>query len=131
MSEGSKLTELTATTAATASDLVYLVDGTDSRKITFANFKSSVLLGTITTVDATYQILVTDETIICNKATAFTVTLPTAVVGQKFTIKNINTGVVTLEGDSSDTIDGDLNQSIYQWENMQVQCYVANSWSIL
>ena len=88
-------------------------------------------VGKITTITDTYQVLVTDQTIICDKTTAFTVTLPTAVVGQKFNIKNINTGTVTLEGDGADTIDGDLNQAIYQWECVQVQCYAANKWGLL
>ena len=73
----------------------------------------------------------TDETVICNKSTAFTVTLPTAVVGQKFTIKNINTGVVTVDGAGTDTIDGVTTQDIYQWESIQLQCYIANKWAIL
>jgi hypothetical protein len=88
-------------------------------------------IGKITTATDTYTILETDHTIVCNKATAFTVTLPTAVVGQIFKIKNINTGLVTIEGAGSDTIDGDLNQAIYQWECMQLQCSVANTWIIL
>ena len=88
-------------------------------------------VGHTVTVTDTYDILDNDHTVICNKTTAFTVTLPTAVVGQRYNIKNINTGVVTLEGAGTDTIDGDANQSIYQWEDIQVQCYVANSWVIL
>ena len=85
----------------------------------------------ITTVIDTYQVLVSDETVICNKTTNFTVTLPTAVVGQKFTIKNIGAGVVTVDGASTDTIDGSLTQSLIQWESIQLQCYVANAWGVL
>jgi hypothetical protein len=87
--------------------------------------------GKITTVTNTYTILTSDETIVCNKSTAFTVTLPTATVGQRFNIKNIGAGTVTIEGDSSDTIDGDLNQAIYQWEGVQVICIATNTWSVL
>jgi hypothetical protein len=86
---------------------------------------------TVTTVTNTYQVLVTDETVICNKATNFTVTLPTAVVGQKFAIKNIGAGTVTVDGAGSDTIDGDLTQSVNQWESMQIQCYSINTWGVL
>ena len=85
----------------------------------------------ITTVTDTYQILVTDNVIICDKATPFTSTLPTAVIGQRFIIKNIGAGVVTLEGSGSDTIDGDLNQAIYQWEGVQAVCYAANKWAVI
>jgi hypothetical protein len=89
------------------------------------------LIEKITTATDTYTVLSTDETVICNKATAFTVTLPTAVVGQRFNFKNIGAGTVTLEGDGTDTIDGDLNQAIYQWEGVQVRCYASNKWSVL
>jgi len=87
-------------------------------------------IGKITTVNDTYTVLVSDETIICNKATNFTVTLPTATVGQQFTIKNINTGVVTVDGASTDTIDGSLTQSLIQWESFTLRCYVVNKWGV-
>lgn len=89
------------------------------------------VIGKITTATDTYAILVTDETVICNKSTNFTVTLPTAVVGQKFTIKNIGAGVVTVDGASTDTIDGSLTQSLIQWETFGLQCYAANSWAVI
>ena len=85
----------------------------------------------VTVVTDTYQILVTDYAVVGNKVTDFTITLPTAVVGQIFNIKNINTGIVTLEGSGSDTIDGELNQAINQWENITVQCSANNYWIIL
>jgi len=87
-------------------------------------------IGTITTVTDTYNVLTTDETIICNKATNFTITLPTAVVGQNFTIKNINTGVVTVDAAGTDTIDGSLNQTLNQWESFGLRCYIANKWAV-
>ena len=84
-----------------------------------------------TTVADTYQVLLTDELIVCNKTTPFTVTLPQAVVGKNLTIKNINTGTVTVDGDGSDTIDGATTALIYQWESMQLQCSADNTWVIL
>jgi len=84
----------------------------------------------ITTVTDTYQILVTDSTIVCNKATAFTVTLPTGVVGQIFAIKNINTGPVTVSL-AGDTIDGETSQVVGQWDCMRIQCSSTNVWIII
>jgi hypothetical protein len=108
------------------------VTATDALELTGGYVKSTGgILGTITTVTDTYTVLYNDQTIICNKATAFTVTLPTAVVGQRFNFKNIGVGTVTLEGAGSDTIDGDLNQAIYQWEGVQVICIAANTWGVL
>jgi hypothetical protein len=88
------------------------------------------IIGKITTVTDTYQILVTDETIVCNKATAFTCTLPTGVVGQVFSIKNIGAGLVTVSL-AGDTIDGETSQTVDQWSCMKVQCYAANAWGII
>lgn len=80
----------------------------------------------------TYGILATDDVIICNSATAFTVTLPTASgSGKLVEVKNINSGVVTIEGASSDTIDGDLNIAILQWESVSLVDYAANKWVIV
>lgn len=86
----------------------------------------------VTVVTDTYQVLVTDYTVVCNKATAFTVTLPTAVVGAIFNIKNIGAGTITLVGNpGTDTIDGDVSIQLIQWDAVQVQCYLANKWVIV
>jgi hypothetical protein len=85
-------------------------------------------------VTDTYDILISDETIVGNKETAFIITLPTAsasVIGQIFTIKNIGAGVITVEGAGSDTIDGAANKTINQWGKMRVQCISANTWVII
>lgn len=88
-------------------------------------------IGKITTANDTYTVLVSDDTVICDKSSSFTISLPVAVTGQKFTIKNVGAGVVTVDADSSDTIDGSLTQSVNQWESMQIQCYAANKWAVL
>lgn len=85
----------------------------------------------VTTVTDTYVVLSTDETVICNKSTDFTITLPAAVVGKIFRIKNINTGVVTVEGHVAETIDDELNQIIFQWDCLLIQCYASNKWAII
>lgn len=125
---------------ATDTKQLYIFDGTtniavpalgQSNTFTGNNSFQGGLTFKVTVVTDTYQVLVTDYTVVCNKTTAFTVTLPVAVVGATFNIKNINTGTVTVEGYSSDTIDGELNQPVEQWENLTVQCYIANKWIIL
>jgi len=121
---GTSLTDGVATLSA--GSLTGAVNGTFSGTVT-----SGSRIGGITTVTDTYTILVTDETIVCNKATAFTVTLPAAVTGQMFTIKNIGAGVVTVDGDGGDTIDGETTQDVYQWSAMKVQCIAANAWGIV
>ncbi len=50
------------------------------------------------------------STVLCNSASNFTVTLPTAVgiSGRLYTIKNISTGIVTVDGNGSEKIDNAL-----------------------
>jgi hypothetical protein len=86
---------------------------------------------TVTTVTDTYAVLVTDQNIVCNKATAFTVTLPTAVVGESFTFKNIGAGTVTLDGAGSDIIDGETTVFLIQYEGIKLICTAANVWSVV
>lgn len=85
----------------------------------------------VTTVTTTYTILSTDSTVVCNSASPFTVTLPTAVVNQVFTIKNIGAGVVTIDGAGTDTIDGALTKSLNQYDSATLQCTAANTWSVI
>ena len=60
-------------------------------------------------VSATYTIFTADKVINCT-ANTFTVTLPSSVglKGQQFTIKNSGAGVITLDGNGTQTIDGAL-----------------------
>ena len=84
----------------------------------------------VTTVIDTYTILSTDDTVVCNKLTDFTVTLPTGVVGHKINIKNIGDGTITVSL-AGDTIDGEASQLVYTDDCMQIQCAAANEWRIL
>ena len=107
------------------------VTGTDALELTGGYVKSTGgILGTITTVTTTYTVLYTDQTVIGNSTTAFTITLPTGVVGQVFNISNINTGTVTVDGASSDTISGAADVTLGQWDSVILRCYAANSWVI-
>lgn len=57
-------------------------------------------------VSALYTVALTDGVVACNGT--FTVTLPAAAscAGQLFIVKNAGAGVVTLDGDGAETIDG-------------------------
>jgi hypothetical protein len=85
----------------------------------------------ITIVTGTYPVLTTDETVVCNSSSAFTVTLLAATgSGRMQTIKNINTGMVTVSGNGAETIDGDTTINLYQWESAQVVDYASGKWVI-
>tara|TARA_R100000808_G_C2096379_1_gene114954 strand:+ start:569 stop:883 length:315 start_codon:yes stop_codon:yes gene_type:complete len=94
---------------------------------------SRSLRGSITTKTDTATLTVAEEgLILANKATAFTINLP-AVSGNSglfYHIKSIGAGAVTIDANSSETIDGQTTQVLTQWNNMYV---VTNgtTWSIL
>jgi hypothetical protein len=62
---------------------------------------------------------VTDDIILVNSTTAKTITLPdpaTALLGHPYTVKNINTGTVTVQSaGTSKTLDGTATQTLAQW----------------
>jgi len=77
-----------------------------------------------------YTITSSDSLVVSNGAT--TITLPHATgSGVIYNIKNINASSVILDGNLSETIDGELNWTIYQWENIAVCDYTTGSWVIL
>ncbi len=84
----------------------------------------------------TYTITSSDYTILCNATSAgFTVTLPTAVgiTGKIYKIKKTDaTGNdVTVEGNGTETIDGQLNKLLNaQYQSISVQSDGTN-WNII
>jgi hypothetical protein len=73
----------------------------------------------------------TDYTVNCT-ANTFTVTLPTAVgiQGRIYNIKNTGTGVITVDGAGSETIDGNLTITLSQYDNLTIQSTNAG-WIII
>jgi len=69
----------------------------------------------------------TDYTIDCT-ANSFTVTLPTAVgiTGRVYNIKNSGTGSIVVATTSSQTIDGQLTQTLSQYDAITVVSNGAN-----
>ncbi|MCH7534860.1 MAG: hypothetical protein IH948_03800 [Bacteroidetes bacterium] len=88
----------------------------------------------LTSQTGTYTALTTDHTIICGSGNeTFTVTLPSAstVSGIIYNIKNVGTGTITVDGASSETIDGATTAVISsQFACITIQCDGSN-WHIL
>lgn len=81
---------------------------------------------------STYTASSADHTINCTSGT-FTVNLPTAsgITGRIYVIKNSGTGVITVDGNSSETIDGAATYSLsVQYQSVTVQSDGAN-WIII
>jgi len=74
-----------------------------------------------TIVYDTYNVLETDQVIICNPTVISTVYLPAVgSFGKTYIIKNIAAVNVKVEGDGTDTIDGALNVTLAQWDSITV-----------
>jgi len=80
----------------------------------------------------TYNVTSGIEVVICNKATAMTVNLPSATgSGRRLYIKNINNGIITVDGNASDTIDSLTTQTLDNGNCMQIVDYTNNAWAII
>jgi len=86
----------------------------------------------IVTQSSNYNITVLNEYIRADSLTPLTFTLPSAIgiSGYQFEIKNINTGILTINTVLSQTIDNNLFLTLSQYEMLRV---VSNgvSWDIL
>lgn len=87
---------------------------------------------TVRTVTDTATVLTTDMIVFCNKATAFTLTLPTAVgvSGKVYWLENEGAGTVTVDGDGAETINGSATQSMAQDEAITIASN-GTEWRIL
>jgi hypothetical protein len=80
----------------------------------------------------TYTATTDDDVIICNKASAMDIDLPAATgSGRRFTIKNINTGTVTIDPDGAETVDGAASYAVPQWDSITVLDYASGAWVII
>ena len=80
----------------------------------------------------TYAVVSSDSIIIFNTTNSATCTLPSATAsGRSLVLKNVNTGILTVDGDGSDTIDGATLQNVSQYESVQLIDYLANAWIIV
>ncbi|MCP4322723.1 MAG: hypothetical protein GY787_12930, partial [Alteromonadales bacterium] len=97
---------------------------------TFSTTSTGLTLA-YTTKTANYTVGLDDFTIDCT-ANTFTVTLPAVatIVGKIYNIANTGTGVITIDGNGSELIQGSLTQTISQWENLHIQA-TSTGWIVL
>jgi hypothetical protein len=104
------------TSLITQSDLQTLMDNHD--------------MATITNVSDTYIVDPGDEVIRCDGT--FTVTLPPATgSGEAYCIKNIGTGLITVDGDGAETIDGDATKTLFSYDRIVVLDVAAGVWDVV
>jgi hypothetical protein len=79
-----------------------------------------------------YTIQPEDDIVICDSTGAVTIKLlPATGSGVKKTIKNINTGDISLDGDGGLIDDGDIVTPISEWQVVTVFDYALNRWIII
>lgn len=128
-----KISQLTATTSPKDTDLAELssFNGAtyDSRKVTLSNLKNFVTAYVGVVSKTTSYVATSSDTVILCDATSgnITITLPavSGLSGKVFYIKKINSNAnsVTIDGNSSETIDGDLTQIItVQYDSVTIVC---------
>lgn len=80
---------------------------------------------------AAYTLLATDDVIDCTSGT-FTLTLTAAagVEGRVFTIVNTGAGVITLDGDGSETINGSATRTLNQWDSVDIMS-TGSGWIVI
>jgi hypothetical protein len=87
-------------------------------------------IATITNVSNTYIVDPGDEVIRCDGT--FTVTLPPATgSGVAYCIKNIGTGVITIDGNGSETIDGVTTKTLLSYDRIVVLDAAAGAWDLV
>lgn len=82
---------------------------------------------------AAYTATATDDVITCGAGNeTFTIDLPAVSEGKTYYIKNVGTGVITVDADTtgSTTIDGDTTQTVNQYECLQVISDASVYWAI-
>lgn len=75
----------------------------------------------ITLATTTVTLDNTDEVIICTGT--FTITLPAVATypGKRYYIKNKGTGIITVNGNGLETIDGEITQILTQYDCMEIE----------
>lgn len=88
------------------------------------------LFETVVTKTSDYTAAITDSVIACTGT--LTVTLPavSGIGGRIYHIKNTGTGIVTVDGNSSETIDDELTVDLIPDENLTVATD-GSEWYIL
>lgn len=97
----------------------------------FASTNQGVITGFVS-VSANYTLIGTDHTVECTD-NSFTISLLSAAVvtaGREFVIANTGTGVITIDPFGAETINGDADFEIYQYESLTLKSNGVN-WIII
>ncbi|MCP3684582.1 MAG: hypothetical protein GY861_18095 [bacterium] len=97
------------------------------------DFKATGYSQNIVAKTAAYTATTTDDVITCGAGNeTFTIDLPAVVSGKVYTIKNVGTGVITVDADTtgSTTIDGSATITLSQYDSIKLICDASVYWII-
>ena len=119
-----------------ANDLVVKAGNTEIARFTNAGGyvgARSFAPGAVTTITANTTLDASHHFVRCNNTGAITVTLPAAagISGRVYQIKRVNTGVVTVDGNASETIDGATMVTITNQYDSYSLISNGTSWDII
>lgn len=98
---------------------------TDILGIQLTSGGSGDITYTVQNKTTTYNATTIDDCIFCNGT--FTVNLPPASTWSKpLNVKNIGTGIITIDANSTETIDGNLTMMLTQYENAYLMSNSTN-----
>ena len=128
---GRDIDRLTPIVVMDGSDELVIERDGSAYKISFSDFDNSADLLNYVQVDGEYTVQADDRVVECISG-GCTITLPSAVGmrGKVYDVKNSGVDVVMLEGDGSETIDGQLSQNLGTKDALQVVSNGTN-WVIL
>ena len=86
--------------------------GSNDTQIATTSFVNSTILPQLQVLTTNTILNSSHNIILVNSTTPTTITLPSATDKKQYTIKNINTGSVTIMPNGSDTIDGQVSLAI-------------------
>lgn len=93
---------------------------------------SGARYGAVVVVVADYVVLSADNHVVCNRATAMTVTLPAATgSGREIIVSNVNLGDVLFVLNGADTINGEVTEYVYAGETLVLRDYAAGKWVVV
>lgn len=110
--QGTEAALKTYATTASSGQFVYATDAKKMFQIIDAALAPIGGGGSVSVITkiANYTAVSEDNVILCDGTLTITLPLAASVTNHEITIKNIGTGVVTVDGNGTETIDGDLIQ---------------------
>jgi len=107
-------------------DLLYQLDSAGNETLVGGSSNKNVV-----TKVAGYTATTDDDVILCNGTFTVDLFASSGNSGKELVIKNIGTGTITIDANSTETIDGDLTQVItVQYDSVKIICDGSN-WYII